>query len=286
MRVFDGFFNLPGLWQNPPPHFQRSFARAERLQSSPEGGIAVLGCELSRMIGMHPAIDGTPLPAPNKGEPQSGNDVLRHGLFAQVAPDHRAFRRAVLTGLSHSTVKAFAPRVPRARRTASRENWRNVPVRASISSRTSACQLRQNAGHSSPATAQTKRPIWLTRSNGSASSFRSNLTWPWPQMQTRQPNRCSHARQEWSRAQMAAPCIAWRTRSGMGAVRRWQRPFCSMPSTPLRSVLPECSQSFWTRLRTRKRWVTRYFLNRQSKKPSGWPPQRLSRAGRRVTAPA
>lgn len=109
MRVFDDFY-LPGFWQDPLPHFQRSFARAKRLQSSPEGGIAVLGYELSRMIGMHPAIDGTPFPAPNKGEPQSGNDVLRHGLFAQVAPDHRAFRRAVLTGLSHSTVKAFAPR--------------------------------------------------------------------------------------------------------------------------------------------------------------------------------
>ena len=108
MRTFDDF-SLPGFWQNPFPYFERSFADAERLQSSPEGGVAVLGYELSRMIGMHPAIDGTPLPVSDDDELQSGNDVLRHSLFTQVVPDHRVLRRAVLSGLSNSTVKGFAP---------------------------------------------------------------------------------------------------------------------------------------------------------------------------------
>lgn len=108
MRTFDDF-SLPGFWQNPFPYYARSFADAQRIQSSPEGGVAVLGYELSRTIGMHPAIDGTPLPASVEGELQSGNDVLRHSLFTQIVPDHRNFRRAALAGLSNTTVKGFAP---------------------------------------------------------------------------------------------------------------------------------------------------------------------------------
>lgn len=108
MRTFDDF-SLPGFWQNPFPYYQRSFSQAARIQSSPDGGVAVLGYELSRKIGMHPAIDGTPLPASVEGDHQFGNEILRHGLFTQVLPEHRHLRRAVLTGLSNNTVKAFAP---------------------------------------------------------------------------------------------------------------------------------------------------------------------------------
>lgn len=39
----------------------------------------------------------------------NGHEILRHGLFAQVAPEHCHVRRAVLAGLSGASVKGFAP---------------------------------------------------------------------------------------------------------------------------------------------------------------------------------
>jgi len=108
MRRFDDF-TLPGFWQDPISAFQRSFHNAQRIQSSPDGGIAVLGYHALRAIGMHPAIDGTPMAPPCEGEPRGVYEVLRHGLFTQVAPDHRRSRKAVLAGLNGGTVRSFAP---------------------------------------------------------------------------------------------------------------------------------------------------------------------------------
>lgn len=111
MRIFDDF-TQPGFWQDPNSVFQHSFREGRRVQQSPDGGIAILGYEELRDLGMHPAIDGTPI-SPEvdpKGEPKALNEVLRHSLFARVAPDHRRARKAVLAGLNGAAVKAFAPR--------------------------------------------------------------------------------------------------------------------------------------------------------------------------------
>ena len=108
VRSFDDF-TLPGFWQNPFPFYQRSFENADRIQTSPGGGIAVLGYDDCRAIGLHPAVDGTPLPPIETEEPQL-QTVLRHGVFAQIQPDHRLYRKAALSGLNHSSIKEFAPR--------------------------------------------------------------------------------------------------------------------------------------------------------------------------------
>ncbi|MFD1033323.1 cytochrome P450 [Sphingomonas hankookensis] len=108
MRMFDDF-TLPGFWQAPFAMFERSFASGDRLQSSPDGGLAILGYTALRRFGMHPAIDGTPMADVSDGPFATGHDILRHGLFTQVGEDHRRLRRAVLTGLNHAAVKHFVP---------------------------------------------------------------------------------------------------------------------------------------------------------------------------------
>jgi cytochrome P450 len=108
VRIFDDF-TLPGFWQDPFPAFERSFHQFKRIQSSPDGGVAVLGYSALRVIGMHPAIDGTPMGPPADGELRWSNEVLRHGLFTQIGPDHRILRKAVLAGLNNNVVKTFAP---------------------------------------------------------------------------------------------------------------------------------------------------------------------------------
>jgi cytochrome P450 len=106
VRIFDDF-TAPGFWQNPFPAFERSFEKGDRLLSSPEGGIAVLGYDALHDIGMHPAIDGTPMEAGADGEFSYGEEILRHGLFTQIAPGHRVYRKAVLNGLINDAVKTF-----------------------------------------------------------------------------------------------------------------------------------------------------------------------------------
>lgn len=108
MRTFDDF-TLPGFWQDPISAFQPSFDRNLRIQSSPDGGLAVLGYHALRAIGMHPAIDGTPMQPAGENGPRWINEVLRHGVFTQVGAEHRRSRRAVLAGLNNEAARSFGP---------------------------------------------------------------------------------------------------------------------------------------------------------------------------------
>jgi cytochrome P450 len=109
VRIFNDF-TLPDFWQDPISVFQRSFATGDRLQASPDGGIAILGHEALRELGRHPAIDGTPMSAPTEGEPRAVFELLRHAVFAQVGPRHRQLRKAVLAGLNFGAVDTFRDR--------------------------------------------------------------------------------------------------------------------------------------------------------------------------------
>lgn len=108
MRTFEDF-TLPGFWQDPISAFQPSFHNERRIQSSPDGGVAVLGYRALRAVGTHPAVDGTPMAPPSEGEPRWVNEILRHGVFTQVAPEHRRSRQAVLAGLNTGAVRGFGP---------------------------------------------------------------------------------------------------------------------------------------------------------------------------------
>lgn len=106
MRIFDDY-TLPGFWRDPLSVFQQSFASGDRVQANPGGGFAILGYEALSTLGRHPAMDGTPVPAPSPDQPRASYDLLRHALFTQVAPRHRELRMAVLAGVNFAAADAF-----------------------------------------------------------------------------------------------------------------------------------------------------------------------------------
>lgn len=116
MRIFDDH-TLPGFWQDPLSVFQKSFASGDRVQANPGGGFSVLGFEALSTLGRHPAMDGTPVPAPPPDQPRATFDLMRNALFTQVAPRHRQLRTAVLAGVNLGAVEAFREEAERLART-------------------------------------------------------------------------------------------------------------------------------------------------------------------------
>jgi cytochrome P450 len=99
----------PAFWQDPAPFYQAPLAAGGGLFAISSGGYSVVGYNALYELGRDPRVEGHPFPEAGFGpELTDLYDLMRFGLFALGAPDHKPLRQAAIAGLS--TVKADAIR--------------------------------------------------------------------------------------------------------------------------------------------------------------------------------
>lgn len=109
MQSFD-FPTDSAFWQDPSPFYQAALNSGESVFAFSGGGYSILGYDALMTLGRDPRVDGFPLPPAGTapGCPAI-DDVLRWGLFALGAPQHRPLRQAVIGGISPSRIAALQP---------------------------------------------------------------------------------------------------------------------------------------------------------------------------------
>ncbi|MFD2649845.1 cytochrome P450 [Devosia albogilva] len=100
MNVFD-VPSDPAFWQDPAPFYRSALQHGGGLFTISSGGYSVIGYQALFELGRDPRVEGFPFP--EKGFGPGLDDLhrlLRWGLFALGAPQHRSLRLAAIAGLS------------------------------------------------------------------------------------------------------------------------------------------------------------------------------------------
>jgi cytochrome P450 len=100
MNVFD-VPSDPAFWQDPAPFYRPALQQGGGLFTISSGGYSVLGYDALFELGRDPRVEGFPFPEEGFGpELDQLHRLLRWGLFALGAPQHRPLRLAAIAGLS------------------------------------------------------------------------------------------------------------------------------------------------------------------------------------------
>ena len=100
MRVFD-VPSDPAFWQDPAPFYESAIRDGGGLFSISTGGYSVMGYDALFELGRDPRVEGHPFPQDGLGpELEQMYRLLRWGLFALGAPQHKPLRQAAIAGLS------------------------------------------------------------------------------------------------------------------------------------------------------------------------------------------
>lgn len=100
MNVFD-VPSDPAFWQDPFPFYRDALQAGSGLFSISSGGYSVLGYEALYEIGRDPRAEGHPFADGGFGpDMEDLYRLLKWGLFALGAPNHKPLRQAAIAGLS------------------------------------------------------------------------------------------------------------------------------------------------------------------------------------------
>jgi cytochrome P450 len=107
MKTFTTF-DQPSGWPSIGAAFQADLAAGHRIQTTPWGGLAILGHAELSALARNPVADGMPPDAAAMAETPAIYNLLMRSVFTKSGPAHRADRAALIAALNTVDIPALA----------------------------------------------------------------------------------------------------------------------------------------------------------------------------------